>query len=972
MRTLVKITNDELKTDEIKEKSNSIYYIWPSPDSKEGWTELANFNFSRVSYLGKGHSSKVFRIKDEDSGIDYAEKVRKSSELSKLVYFMAFQAPSPDRNENAVRAAVLTRNILKVLLKRWHDEDGRIPLMSNALGYRWDEKENTYSIITEFIEGRGPNPNSHEIFDLMKSMNLLLQHLFSAGFVGACWQTDKSNMTSTANFKFNEKEDTWYWIDTEPGMIALSLGRKKKYLKASRDAGFSPLFADIDFNKLRNYLKKEGINNLDHTVDSLEYNMKEWKDSEIALLRNRSLLNQKTKESYIENWSKERFLSQKTQKKLQDSHLAFFMYLFLGSIASFALNSRYRFTKVEDFFKILEDEDIISKGYRKHYFMNQILYKLCPKFIHHYLMCRPFRKYINKGFYSRKHRRNIAEDFINEGVTQWEDSGRLSAKEAHKIRENYQSNGTMDVYVTGFGAHLLLKGITIFGDILAIMNILGTSGLKFLEPLVLEFLLIDFLPWPLNAMAPLFIGPLLRLAYVAYSKYRCIKEGRKVPHGIAAIFSFGKFGVGNMAFPAQMLWSEKRFTMEYLLSKLGKKFPLFGGTDSRIEHWFIRRSNIKDTFSTMKSRIAHKFSRFHFRKPYTPDILGGKASKRSKLTGGQINVRLINITLIILYIILLFYILIFRIFLNIIGSNESEYYPIEIITTMGVIFSIVIIFLISIENRLKLEKNYIFYPILIATFIAFYLGENNWLYGREAFVGVLIFGGVFGLVLIFGLKYVYSVKKEAGFIFGIGIFLLTFGTFIDTAVDGYIPLDLNILRIGSIEETCELYAVLLFLHSFLIVYFNEETGFPIYIKDRTELAYMAMGAAVFGFGNSLLLANNGRPAPIERILLGLMIIAFAMVILILNFRKLIYIGISKKPVDDKKKVINVKRHVKISTYTGSTVKLDAEKRVKEDLNEHPDLANINAIEGNKEIIIGTVRENPDKDQVTVNMDNKFL
>jgi hypothetical protein len=393
------------------------------------------------------------------------------------------------------------------------------------------------------------------------------------------------------------------------------------------------------------------------------------------------------------------------------------------------------------------------------------------------------------------------------------------------------------------------------------------------------------------------------LVYVGYSKYRCIREGRKVPHGIAAIFSFGKFGVGNMAFPAQMLWSEKRFTMEYLLSKLGKKFPLFGGTDSRVEHWFIRRSNIKDSFSTKKSRIARKFSRSHPGKPYTPDLLGGEASKGPKPTGGQINVRLINIALIIFYVILLFYILIFRVFSNIIGSNESEYYPIEIITTMGVIFSIAIIFLISKENRLKLEKTYIFYPILIATFIAFYLAENNWLYGRETLVGVLIFGGIFSLVLVFCLKYIYLAKKEAGLIFGIGIFLLAFGTFIDMAVDGYIPLDVSILRFGYIEEICELYAILLFLHSFLMVYFNEETGFPIYIKNRIELTYIAMGSAVFGFGNSLLLMNNGRAPPIERTLLGLMIIGFALVILILNFKKLIYFDISKKPVDDRKKVI---------------------------------------------------------------------
>jgi hypothetical protein len=82
-------------------------------------------------------------------------------------------------------------------------------------------------------------------------------------------------------------------------------------------------------------------------------------------------------------------------------------------------------------------------------------------------------------------------------------------------------------------------------------------------------------------------------------------EGRKVPHSIAAIFSLGKFGIGTMAFPAQMMFSENKFTMEYLLSKMGKKIPIFGGSDSRIEHWFIRRANMKNPIAALKTRIAN-------------------------------------------------------------------------------------------------------------------------------------------------------------------------------------------------------------------------------------------------------------------------------------------------------------------------------------------------------------------------------
>jgi hypothetical protein len=518
-------------------------------------------------------------------------------------------------------------------------------------------------------------------------------------------------------------------------------------------------------------------------------------------------------------------------------------------------------------------------------------------------MCHPFRKYINKGLYSRKHRKTIADDFINEGIRQWEIMGRLSAKQAHDLREDYRNNASMDVYITGFGAHLLLKGITIFGDILALMNILGTSGVKFLEPLALEFLLIDFLPWPFNALAPLLLGPILRLIYVAYSKYRCVREGRKVPHGIAAIFCVGKFGVGNMAFPAQMLWSEKKFTMEYLLSKLGKKFPVFGGTDSRIEHWFIRRSIIRMRYSSLKTRILTAFGKKQLIRPYKPHLIGGRISGKSNSMRGPINERSINLTVISLYIILLGYIMIFRVFSNIIGTNEPEYYPMEMITTMCIVFSISIIYLISKEDKLDLKDGKIFYPLLLVTFGAYYLAENNWLLGRDALVGIIIYGGVSGLVLLFGLKYIYNIKKGAAIVFGLGIFLLCFGTFADATIDGYVNFNLDLVRVGLIEEICELFASVLFLHSFLLVYFTTRTRKPIFIKNRYDLSIMAMGAAVVGFGNSFLLESHNQPVPMERIAIGLVIITFALVIILSNIKRLTSFGIAPKPVSRSRKII---------------------------------------------------------------------
>jgi hypothetical protein len=274
------------------------------------------------------------------------------------------------------------------------------------------------------------------------------------------------------------------------------------------------------------------------------------------------------------------------------------------------LNDRYKSRIVEEKFLKLEEEEIVPKGYRKHVIANYILSVFSPKVIHHYIMDKGFRGYVNKGFRNREHRKQIAYDFNDKGLEEWERLGRISTEEADDNRKTLKENPVLDVYMAGFGAHLLLKGATLAGDIAAIANILGTSGLMFLEPLTIEYLLYKGLPWPFNALFPLLIGPILREIFVGYSALRCKLERRKVPHKTAAIVSFGKFGVGTMAFPAQMAFSGRKFTLQYLLSKLGKKIPIFGGVDSRVEHWFIRRAsrrkNIKKNQDREKRSIETK------------------------------------------------------------------------------------------------------------------------------------------------------------------------------------------------------------------------------------------------------------------------------------------------------------------------------------------------------------------------------
>lgn len=67
-------------------------------------------------------------------------------------------------------------------------------------------------------------------------------------------------------------------------------------------------------------------------------------------------------------------------------------------------------------------------------------------------------------------------------------------------------------------------------------------------------------------------------------------------------------------------------------------------------------------------------------------------------------------------------------------------------------------------------------------------------------------------------------------------------------------------------------------------------------------------------------------------------------------------------------VSNSNGYIKINTYEADTVKLDAEKRVSEDKKDELDKTEIQVTEENNDIFIKTIYEDPNKTQVTVNMD----
>jgi hypothetical protein len=204
---------------------------------------------------------------------------------------------------------------------------------------------------------------------------------------------------------------------------------------------------------------------------------------------------------------------------------------------------------------------------------------------------------------------------------------------------------------------------------------------------------------------------------------------------------------------------------------------------------------------------------------------------------------------------------------------------------------------------LEIGLNNILYPFLLITFILYYLGENNWLLGRDHLVGVLLFGAIIGLVLIITLLRIFKINFEAGAIFGIAIYFLVFGTIVDASIDGYFPFDLGLSHAGLIEEVFELFASMFFLHSLLLLCFNSRSNDNPIVIDRRIFVKIFTGALFLSYGNSLLLQNKGEPVPLSRNLVGILIIGLTLSMFYISFVKKSSSKSSEEDLD--------KNHVKI-------------------------------------------------------------
>jgi len=544
-----------------------------------------------LARLGSGKAAEANLVRDASTGTLYVEKAFKTEVgLSRLIrdvaYRVCFQAPYPyEVNASAVYAALFRRKVLRELTELWFDR----PVVADACYTRWDEERRVNVLGTEYITGFGPKPGevncsgirhllhnypvrlyrmatrsqfekhrgpAWEIEETINQMDKLKDKFRQAGFLGMEWQVEKRVSASTSNLLKNGNGD-WILVDLESGFPALPLPR---YVWPSIRSGSIPLFDDIDFTKLHSHLEDnlaqlvaklgdERIRRLYEYVGQLEHHTEGWKTSEPAIFRHRhrliihSQLRSNIRRGFIEYWLRSGKISAERAEQLAESNLSLLAYygfdLTRGIYSAFATFAR----------SVRNLGASIAKGAGK---AVRVFYS---------------------SFFDEKYLREVARTYVNSEVDSWQKSGRLTEQEASKLRENMETPDAVE-YMQGFVAHVSLQAL----------------APPFLGEVALVWLAVY-----LGSPAPLagfLISPLLRTSYTLYRKIK--NRGKGISYSYA--FLVGAMPrVGAGAYIAQMFLtcpSLSLFLARSQAAQAGSWVPLFGGENSRIEHFFIRTINI--------------------------------------------------------------------------------------------------------------------------------------------------------------------------------------------------------------------------------------------------------------------------------------------------------------------------------------------------------------------------------------------
>jgi hypothetical protein len=541
--------------------------------------------------LGAGKAAEANLVRDTRTGKLYVEKAFETKPgLSRLIrdlaYRACFQAPYPYQvNDSAAHAALFRRKVLRELTELWFDR----PVVADAYYTRWDKEKKVSVLGTEYVAGFGPKPgeanyrgirnlwhnyplrlykiatgsqpakrkgSAWEIKETINRMDELKDKFRQAGFLGSEWQVERMVSVSTSNLLKDANGD-WILVDLESAFPALPLPR---YVWPAIRFDSMPLFDDVDFTRLHNYLDDnrtklvaklgtERVQSLCEYIGQLEHHTRLWKASEPAILRHKhrlitdSQLRSSIRRGFIQYWLRSGKISEEKAEQLEESNLSLLAYygfdLVRGICSGFSTAAR----------SIKRINVSIVKGVAK---AARVSYS---------------------AFFDEKYMCEFAQTSVNREIDHWQESGRLTIKEATEFRQDMEAPEAAE-YMQGFVAHL---------------------SLQVLAPPFLGEVALIWLAVYLGSPAPLagiLLSPLLRTVYTLHRKIKT--RGKGISYFYA--FSVGAMPrVGAGAYVAQMFLTCPELSLFLARSqaaRVGSRVPLFGGENSRIEHSFIKAIDI--------------------------------------------------------------------------------------------------------------------------------------------------------------------------------------------------------------------------------------------------------------------------------------------------------------------------------------------------------------------------------------------
>ncbi|MCH8003023.1 MAG: hypothetical protein IH934_00190 [Nanoarchaeota archaeon] len=512
-------------------------------------------------FIAEGRNGKVFQSRDKD-GNDIAIKVVTEGGLLSISanYFFLGAPNAYNWNEDAILSAYYRRQVLAELVDYWFGSKLRV---AKSLDTKWNEEFKGYEITTEYIDGRHASlhhpfskQKEEELSDLIKNiMEPLQDRLIESGFDGLLWQAGKGIPAASANFMLeqsNGDENEWAWIDLESGLPAVAPLNPISFfsfylLKSIKHK--HPLFDDVDMDKLRAYIdeNKEGLESkidagrysiLLGNIDSLEFHQKKWKSlrrahRSITYRLKKDKISQKHANWYFEHPDK---LHDAVWYGREIARLSWKAYS--GLIADIPYEIDLRLT-------LFDYKKAASNVWR----------------------------FISSG----KYRSEVATNYVRSRINLWKERSQLEPEESDYLRSQLETE-TTSPYLTDLLFHAGLK----FVD----WGIVFASGTTYFKGIT----------GPIESgLLALLGGPILRSTYtlgkIGYSKIKPNlgkEQSRLIALAVGMIPTFG-----NAAYPIQMIYSgstEDRKLGEFLLydsfSRAGEKIPVYGGRDTRTEHFF--------------------------------------------------------------------------------------------------------------------------------------------------------------------------------------------------------------------------------------------------------------------------------------------------------------------------------------------------------------------------------------------------